>query len=168
MATDTFATSEIFTQYILPFLLIFVIVFGVLERSKLFGEDKKQLNAILAFVMGFIFIGFLVPKAITTNLVLFVSVALVVMLVFLLLYGFVASDMEKGLQFDNYFKYTALGVIVIAVVLAFLWASGIGAGSDLYYLAFNQPWSQTFWTNFLFIVVIGAALGIVLKSSKSS
>ena len=68
---ETFATSEIFTQYILPFLLIFVIVFAVLEKTKIFGEDKKQTNAIAGFVIAMIFIGFFNPKAIVTNLVLF-------------------------------------------------------------------------------------------------
>ena len=165
---ETFATSEIFTQYILPFLLIFVIVFAVLEKTKIFGEDKKQTNAIAGFVIAMIFIGFFNPKAIVTNLVLFLAVALVVMLVFLMLYGFAASDVKEGLKLEKWMKMSILAIVFVAVVLAVLWASGLGAGGELIDRFFLQPWSGVFWTNVVFVVIIAAAIGFVMKGSKSS
>src|SRR3989344_1418939 len=166
---ETFATSELFTQYVLPFLLIFVIVFAVLERTKVFGsEGKKQVNAILAFVVAMIFVGFFNPKAIVTNLVLFLAVALVVMLVFLMLYGFAASDMKEGLKLEKWMKMSILAIVFVAVVLAVLWASGLGAGGELIDRFFLQPWSGVFWTNVVFVVIIAAAIGFVMKGSKSS
>jgi hypothetical protein len=164
---DTFATSELFTLYILPFLLVFVIIFAVLERTKVFGSDKKQLNAIAGFVIALIFVGFLTPKAIVANLVLFLVVALVIMLVFLMLYGFAASDMKDGLKLEKWMKNSILGIVFVAVIIAVLWASGYGSGGELIERFFYQPWSGVFWTNALFIVVIAAAVGFVLKSTKS-
>ena len=96
MANDTIFQNWIFKDYILPFLLVFVLVFAVLERTKLFGEEKRQLNAITAFVIGLIVVGFLFPKEVMSNMVLFLSVDLVILFVFLLLYGFVASDKKEG------------------------------------------------------------------------
>ena len=45
----------IFTKFALPFLLVFFIVYGVLAKTKVLG-DAKQLNAMVSFVIGLIFI----------------------------------------------------------------------------------------------------------------
>jgi len=47
---------------ILPFLLIFTIVFAILEKTRIFGTEKiegeevtkKNINAMVAFVVGFL------------------------------------------------------------------------------------------------------------------
>src|SRR3989344_9411007 len=47
---------------VLPFLLVFTIVFAILEKTRVLGVDKvdgkeytkKNLNAIVAFVIGFL------------------------------------------------------------------------------------------------------------------
>jgi hypothetical protein len=40
------------TDVMLPFLLIFVIIFAVLEKSKLFGEEKRNINTVIALVFA--------------------------------------------------------------------------------------------------------------------
>ena len=40
------------TDVMLPFLLIFVIIFAVLQKARILGEDKKKFNVIIALVMG--------------------------------------------------------------------------------------------------------------------
>jgi len=37
---------------LLPFLLIFTIVFAVLQKSEIFGTDKKNFNVMIALIMG--------------------------------------------------------------------------------------------------------------------
>lgn len=163
---ETILQSEIFTNFALPFLLIFFIVFGILEKTKLFGEGKKQLNALVAFVIGLIFVAAVFPKLVVGNLILFLTVAIVVMFVALLLWGFVSGQapdigsMPKGLRW-------VIGiVIVIAVGIALLWAMGIeGAASEL---LFEQSWSAEFWTNTAFVVVVILALVFAMRGSKSS
>ena len=88
------------------------------------------------------------------------------MFVALLLWGFVAG--EDGLKFasmDRPIKYLIGIVIVIAVIVATLWATGVeGAFFDL---LFRQKWSTEFWTNFAFVAVIIIALAAVLKKQTS-
>jgi len=165
MAEEIFATNWIFTQYILPFLLIFVIIFAILEKTKLFGDEKKQLNAIAAITVALIFTGFLYPKEIVTNLVLFLAVAIVVLLVFLMLYGFVASGKE-GFEIEGWLKNTFLGIIAVAVIVAVLWAVGIGNANSIFDFLFEQDWSGVFWTNLVFIIFIVVAIVTAIKSSK--
>ncbi len=163
MVTETILQSEILTKFVYPFLLIFFIVFAVLEKTKVFGEGKKQLNALVAFVIGLIFVGAIFPKMVVSNMILFLTVALVVVFVVLLLWGFISSGKE-GFEISKSLKIFLFIVLGIAVVIAILWATGVG-GSFFDFL-FESGWSNSFWTNFLFIVVIAAALALVIKSTK--
>ena len=159
---ETFIQEWIVKDYILPFLLLFALTFGVLEKTKIVG-DKKQLNAIISFVVASIFVGVLYPKQVVSNMILFLTVALVMVFVFLLLYGFVSSG-EKGLEMNNYVKSILLIIISLAVIMAIIWSTGVK--SDIINLFFGQGWSKTFWTNALFIVVIAVAMALVLRGVK--
>lgn len=162
MAGEIFLQNVVFTKFVLPFLLIFFIVFAILEKTKVFGDDKKQTNALIAFIIGLIFVGVAFPKEVVENLILFLTVALVVVFVFLILWGFVSG---KELKIESTGLRWAIGIVIlVAVLVAVLWATGIQGG--VLDLLFGQSWSSTFWTNALFIVLVGAALALILKDSK--
>lgn len=164
MPEETILQNEIFTNFALPFLLIFFIVFGILEKTKLFGEDKKQLNALIAFVIGLIFVAAIFPKLVVGNLILFLTVAIVVMFVGLLLWGFVSGEAPK-LE-SKPLKWVVGIVIIVAVGIALLWAMGIeGGASDL---LFEQSWSGELWTNIAFVVVVILALVFAMRKTSNS
>ncbi len=166
-AEVTFLQSPVLVNFVYPFLLIFFIIFAILEKSKIFGEDKKQINALIAFVIGFIFVSAIFPKEMGTNLILFLTIAVIVVFVVLVLWGFITG--EAGLKWDNMTKGVkwAIGiVIIIAVVIATLWAAGINIG-NLFDDIFNISWGSTFWTNVVFIVVVAIALAVVLRTTKA-
>src|SRR3989338_2261142 len=126
MVDETILQNWVFTKFVLPFLLIFFIVFGILEKTKLFGAEKKQLNALIAFVVGLIFVAAVFPKLVVANLILFLTIGLVVMFVGLLLWGFIAG--EEGLKFESApkgLKYFVGIVITVAVIFALIWAVGL-------------------------------------------
>ena len=81
----TILQNSLLTDFLYPFLLIFFICFAVLEKAKVFGDDKKQLNAMVALVVGLIFVGAVFPKIIVANMVLFMTVGLVIIFVGLML-----------------------------------------------------------------------------------
>lgn len=163
MAVEIFFQNVIFSKFILPFLFIFFIVFAILEKTKVLGEHK-QINALVAFVIGLIFVGVAFPKEVVENLILFLTVALVVLFVVLILWGFLVGGEINMSSLGPGIKW-ATGIFVSAVVfIAVLWATGFDLG--LIGALFYQPWSETFWTNALFIVLIGAALALVIRGSK--
>ena len=164
MEVETIFQHEILTKFAYPFLLIFFIVFAILEKTKVLGEDKKQLNALIAFVLGLIFLSAVQPKMIVGNLILFLTVALVVMFVALLLWGFVSGGELKTDFLSNKTVKWVVGIgVMIAVVIAVFWAAGIDSG--VIDLLFKQSWSNALWTNIAFVVVIAIALALVLKKS---
>ena len=163
MVAETILQSDILTKFVYPFLLIFFIVFAVLEKSRVLGEKRTQLNAMVAFVIGLIFVSAVFPKIVVGNLILFLTVALVIVFVVLLLWGFVASG-EKGLELGKGLKNFLMVVIGIAVVVAVLWA--LNVGQSFWDFLFKSSWSNTFWTNALFIAVIAIALALVLNKKS--
>ncbi|GAG35226.1 unnamed protein product, partial [marine sediment metagenome] len=40
------------TDVLLPFLLIFVVMFAILQKTRILGEDKKRFNMVIALVIG--------------------------------------------------------------------------------------------------------------------
>ena len=165
MVTETILQHWIIANFILPFLLIFLIVFGILEKTKVFGDTNKQLNAFIAFVIGLIFVGAVSPKLVVGNLILFFTVSIVVLFIALLLWGFVSGD-EAKLPASTPLRVIVGILVVVAVIIALLFASGFE--NTAFDSLFRQPWSQAFWTNLSFIAVIIIALVLVIKSSSSN
>ncbi len=156
----TFLQHWIFSKFLLPFLLVFFIVFAILEKTKLFGEGKKQLNALTSFVIGLIFVGAVYPKLVVENMILFLTVTLVCVFVVLLLWGFVFGD-EKGFTTQKWMKWVLGIVIGAAFIGAILWATGWSAGVGNFLSTQSQ-----IWTNIAFVVVIAVALALVLIGKK--
>jgi len=163
MTVEELLQHELLANFILPFLLIFLIVFGILEKTKLFGGGTPQLNAFIAFVIGLIFVGAASPKLVVNNLILFFTISIVVLFVAILLWGLVSGDAPK-LE-GNVLRITVGVLIFAAVIIALLFATGIE--TDIFNDLFRQAWSSDFWTGFAFIAVVVVALAVVINSSKS-
>lgn len=159
---ETILQHWIFSQFALPFLLVFFILFGILEKTEFFGKDKKQLHAGIAFIIGLLFVGAIFPKIVVGNLILFLTVAIIVMFIGLLLWGFASGEAPKV---DGKLKIPFAILIIIAVAAALLWALGTPGGvfRNIFDFLFLSGWSKDFWTNAVFVVVIIAAVIAVVK-----
>lgn len=117
-----------FFDVILPFLLVFSILFGILEKTKVFGVEeidgkkyaRKNINSMVAFVIAFFVIA---TKEIVTALqVSLPKVALVLTIVvcFMLLAGSFMAEGEFSFANNRIWKGFLTLVMFIAVVLIFL------------------------------------------------
>lgn len=164
MAEETTILQHwIFTQFLLPFLLVWFIVFAVLEKTKLLGE-KKQINSIVALVIGLIFVGAVYPKLVVSNLILFLTVAIVAVFVALLIWGFIFGD-DKDIKLSKTLKISLGVVATIAFVWAVIWATGLTDKLGSFFSGSNSLGS-TIITNGVFLLVIAVALVLVLKTQK--
>ena len=159
---ETILQHPVLTNFVYPFLIVFFIVFAVLEKTKLFGEEKKQLNALLALVIGLVFVSAVFPKMVVANMILFLSVAIVIVFVVLMLWGFVFST-KDGFVMTDPMKWGLFAVVTIALIIGILWATGVSGKA--YDFLFGQSWSEAFWTNLIFVILIGVALAAVIRSS---
>ena len=102
-------------EYVLPFLLIFAIVFGILEATKVGFTKERKLNVIIALVVGLLAVGY--TSRMNFSLGQFLSeisprlgVGIVVLLVIMILVGIFIRDEDK--------KYFMWGLATIAAVIA--------------------------------------------------
>lgn len=166
MAGETFLQYWLVSDFILPFFLIWFIAFAILEKTKLLGDGRHQLNTLIAAVLGLIFVSSVFPKQVVGNLILFLTVAIVVVFVGLLLWGFATGGEAK---IPDGVKVLGAIAIVIAVGIAVLWAVGLRVEffNNLFDFLFNSSWSTAFWTNVSFIVVIAIAAALLWVGSKA-
>lgn len=159
MVEEIILQHWIFTRFIYPFFLIFLLVFAILEKTKLLGENR-QVNALVAFVIGFIFISVAYPTEVASNMILFLTIAIVVVFCALLLFGF-AFGGEVKIEGKG-LKWFAGIVIVVAIIIAVLWTTGVKG--EAFDFLFGQSWSKTFWTNAAFVVAAAIALALMIRT----
>jgi len=164
MAELTILQNSLLRDFLLPFFLVWVLIFAILQKTKLLGEGRMQVDAIISAVIGLIFVSAVYPKQFVGNMVLFLGVAMVIILVILLLWGFaVGGDFSKPLSSKGMKWFFGI-LIGISIVTAVLYFSGYTNNiSDFLY---DQDWSSSFWTNSFFVIIIAAVLALVLKTSK--
>jgi len=166
MAETTFLQIPIIAKFILPFLLVFFIIFAILEKTKLFGEGKKQLNALISFVIGLIFVGAVYPKLVVENLILYFVVAIVAIFIVLLIWGFLFGETKNILE-NKGIKLVLIIIIGIVMVGGIVWATGLYK-IILPFFTSGSGINQTIFINVIFVIVIAVALALILKAEKKS
>jgi len=175
MATAFRGTIEFFERLgiydvVLPFLLVFTIIYSILERTKIFGTEKvegkeysrKNLNAMVAFVIGMIVVASTQVVAIINRGLAKVILLLVMIISFMILAGsfYVNDEFKLSKGWRNW----GMGLVAFGILAVF--ANEVG-------------WLSPFWsyltTNFdssvvgsvLLIVLIIAFMAYVTKGEKA-
>jgi len=103
-----------FFQVVLPLILVFALFFGILEKTKIFGEDKTNINAVISFVAAFFVVTSTeVIEAINT-LIPQASLLLVVALLVLMLFAFFGVNPQD--KFDSMGKWAWLGALILFII----------------------------------------------------
>ncbi len=157
---------------ILPFLLVFTIVFAILEKTKVFGYEtfkgekytRKNLNSITAFVIAFLVIASSkLVEAITrisANMVL-----LLFLIVFFLLLVGTFYGKEEDVSLKGGWRAFFMIIVFIGMLLIFLDAIRTEQGSWLEiavdYVA--NYWSSTVFATLVTIILIVIFMWYVTK-----
>lgn len=112
---------------VLPFLLVFTIVFAILEKTKVLGTEeiegrkytKKNLNAIAAFVMAFLVVASSQLVEIITKVSANAVVVLFLSVLFLLLVGSFYKEGEP-VFLEGGWKIVFMIIVFIAIIGIFL------------------------------------------------
>lgn len=159
---------------ILPFLLVFTIMFAILEKTKVLGTEKingrdytkKNLNSIVAFVVAFLVIASTKLVAIINETMANVVLLLILAVCFLMLVGVFFGSKEFTLE--NYPGWTKFFMVLmfIGIVLIFLNALGWMKYVLALFVYWDTQWAATL---ILLIIVIGFMVYITWepKNKKS-
>ena len=126
-----------FTDILLPFLLIFAILFAILEKVKVFGDGKRNVNGTVAFVISLLTViphvtgtypaGFDVV-AILNKALPSVSLVIIAVIMLLLLVGIFGGDATMfGIAAPNWIGFISIIIIVYIFGGAAGWWGGYGS-----------------------------------------
>ncbi|MBU1204025.1 MAG: hypothetical protein KKG60_03085 [Nanoarchaeota archaeon] len=150
--------------YLLPFLLVFTVVFAILEKTALFGKSpegntKTGINAVVGIILGLLVAS---QWEIVTKMQFFLpkmSLVLIIFVMVLLLIGTIGVKVDKGA------KGIFLLLLAIASIVGVYWS--LGPDFDL-----RVPWwvidNQTtiFWVTILLIILYVIVSGGKKKSGE--
>ena len=113
---------------VLPFLLVFTIVFAILEKTKVLGTEeiegrkytKKNLNAIASFVIAFLVIATKEIVAIINETVAKAVIVLFFSVLFLLLVGAFHKEEKESMYLQGGWKIAFMIITFIAIAGIFL------------------------------------------------
>jgi hypothetical protein len=153
---------------VLPFLLVFTLMFAILDRTKILGVEKiggeeftkKNLNAMLAFTIAFLVIAS--SRLVETIIKVSSEIVVVAMLVvfFLLLIG---TFYKEGELLKEGYNETGKGVIFvgIGITIIFIFLNAITDVNGKTWLRIFLDYVDRFWTSTAVASVI-LIVGIVL------
>ena len=175
MASVFAGTLDFFNQIgvydvVLPFLLVFTIVFAIMEKSKIFGTIKvdstdytrKNLNAMAAFVIAFFVVGSAQLVSIINKAVANVVILLVLCIMFLLVGGSFNKDEEYYLK--GGWNKLFMVLVFIGIVLIFLDAAGWLQSGWLFLM---QQWNSVAVSSLIFILLMIGFIYFITQDPKT-
>lgn len=148
--TSPFATGIQFLdrlgvyEVLLPFLLIFTLVYAILEKSKIFGTEKigevemtkKNLNSMFAFVTSFLVVASSRLVAAVNEAVANMTILLLLGVCFLLLAGVFHTGKDE-LQLSKGYKNIFMVLMFIGILIIFLHALKTPDGTPWLYFGWG-------------------------------
>jgi len=143
-------------SYVLPFLLIFAVVYGILSKIKLF-EENNAVNAIIALAIGLISLQLDFVPSFFQQIFPRFGIGLSILLIFVILMGFFIVPKDGQNVWDDY-KW--IGLVVVAAVV--LWAlTSWQWGGDSNGIGF---WFEdNFWSLIIGILIVVAIYFMIRK-----
>ncbi len=164
---------------ILPFILVFTLVFAIFERTKVLGTEKlageeypkKNLNAMVAFVIAFLVVASAQMVSLINSAMPKIVILLFLGVFFLLLVGIFYSEKEEVLLSSGW-KIMFMVIMFIGIVAIFLYSIPTSSGEPF------LTWMMEFLVNnysttavssvVMMIVVIGFMIYIIKEPSKGA
>ena len=157
---------------VLPFLLVFTIVFAILEKTKILGVEKvdgkeitkKNINAMVAFIVAFLVIASTQLVAVINQVMANIVLLLVLAISFLLLVGVFMGSKEFTLeQYPTWLKFFMvlmfLGIVVI-FLNALNWLDKVWK--------FLQQWDADYVVTVVFFVIIIGFIWFIVQGPGES
>jgi hypothetical protein len=161
---------------VLPFILVFTIMFAILEKTKVFGTEgekkftKKNLNAMVSFVVAFLVVASSKLVETITKVSSEIIVLLLLVVFFLMMVGtfYTKEDIDKeGVALKGAWKVGFM--IFIAISILFIFLDAIVAEDGRTWLEVFWDWLSDFYTDtsVAAIVLIIAVIIFVYFVTKS-
>jgi len=161
------------TDIVLPFLLVFVLLFAILQKTKILGDEKKNFNAVIAIIIALLFV---IPHATGSYLSMgfkrspvdiintfLPGIALVIIAVVML---FVLIGLWGGEA--KWVGGTPSAMVAILAMVAIVWIFGASAGWWQGWNPFIQFFGEEAVSVIVIIIVFALIIWFITKSDKQT
>ncbi len=151
--------AGVFT-YVLPFLLIFAIVFSILSFINVF-KDNKAVNAVIALAVSLLALQFQIVPIFFAEIFPRLGIGLSILLVVVILGG---MFIDPSNQENGWIKWVLIAItvaIIIVVVGGSLGGIGFGGGFGGLNFLYGLPWGMII----IGLIVIAAFIWIIKSTN---
>lgn len=143
-------------SYIIPFLLIFAIVYGILMQVNLF-KGTKGINAVIAVSVGLLSLQFSFVSVFFSEIFPKVGVGLIIILLMLIMTGMFIDTKSRWMMYAVW----GVSAIILVYIVAHSFFNILGGWGS--YSLFNLGWN---WNMIFSVVAIVVILGTVIGASR--
>ena len=138
--------------YVLPFLMIFALVFGLLNKSRLLG-DNKGVQVVIALAVGLMSLQFDYVANFFATIFPYAGIGMSVLLVALILMGIITEDEDAAKWI-----FFGIGAVILLFVL----------GYTFYEFSWLGGYAGTNWIPMvaLILIIAGAVVAVVTTGSN--
>jgi hypothetical protein len=151
----------ILTEWFLPFILVFVICFAILEKSKILGNGVSRIDALVSLAVGFLAVSLPYSRDVIVDLMPWLGVGLASLFVFFVLYAFIAGD--KMME-EPWIKYVLLGLVSVFSIGVIFYVTGFWELISSKGFSFGGE----SLSNLVFIIIVGILVFWVMRSTSGS
>jgi len=164
---------------VLPFLLVFSLVFAFLEKTKVLGTDiyisddtkqkyqipRKNMNSMIAFVTAFFVVASTKLVALISQIMSQIVLVLILVFSFTLVVGAFRKEEEQGFGLDK--GWATAFMIITAIAIAFIFLNALG-WLDAVFNFFNGFWGSDATASIILIALIIGFIAFITADRKPS
>jgi len=143
-------------SYIIPFLLIFAIIYGILMQINLF-KGTKGINAVVSVSVALLSLQFSFVSVFFSEIFPKVGVGMIIILLLLIFTGMFMNTNDRWMM---YLIWGIAIIILLYIVSSSFWNLFGGFGS---FGLYNLGWD---WNMILSIAALIAVLGVIIGASR--
>lgn len=149
--------------YLLPFLMIFAMVFGILNKVKIFGEDTRGINIVLSVSVALMALQLNFVSYFFEQIFPRMGIMLAIIFVVLLVVGMFWKTDNKGVK-------TFMGILMFIGVSVIVFQS---FGDSFMLSGYGSSWAITYWLEenmgalIVGILLVGGVFATVLGGTKT-
>jgi len=144
---------------VLPFLLIFTLVFAMLEKTMVLGKDnpaRKNLSAMVSFVAAFLVVASAQLVFVINRTIGMMMVILVMIILMMLVWGTFSKQGE--VELPSFYRNALMAITFLGAVLIVMW--NLGWLQFLYAYTSGNLSGPVVGSIFLLVIILGFMMWI--------
>lgn len=163
---------------VLPFLLVFSLVFAFLEKTKVLGTDvyisddskkhqlpRKNMNSMIAFVTAFFVVASTKLVALISQIMSQIVLVLLLVFSFTLVVGAFRKEEEQGYGLEK--GWATAFMVITGIAITFIFLNALG-WLDAIFNFFNGFWGSDATASIILIALIIGFIAFVTADRKPS